>query len=296
MVSEMLSRIHIITLVEQPIDGSALESSLFVSYNIDLLSRTSIETTFLSIFSNKSSQPFSLTISYDKKVPDIDYWLEKLCLILSHPSYTRVDNKQLIGVFDLENVFINTLVKELENQGFFDLLFVDVTQNKSPSFVYSEDILTEEDFYNWYIQVLTNSSSLPDIFINFRDHKSINRFLELRKKTEEKFHTAEPKLYELIKQVYSKSEEISEHRQLINGLREDLSSKEAYLDYILGKFQQDENDGDLSFNHIMNIKKFYHYEYEILPLWYKRFGHIIKVILGRRTFRSLFNHNAKKYK
>jgi hypothetical protein len=40
----------------------------------------------------------------------------------------------------------------------------------------------------------------------------------------------------------------------------------------------------------------YHKEYEILPLWYKRFGHIIKVIMGKRSFRSLFNHNVKKYK
>jgi len=29
-------------------------------------------------------------------------------------------------------------------------------------------------------------------------------------------------------------------------------------------------------------------EYESLPLWYKRFGHIIKVLTGKRTFKSLF--------
>ena len=32
----------------------------------------------------------------------------------------------------------------------------------------------------------------------------------------------------------------------------------------------------------------YHDEYEVLPLWYKRFGHIIKVFTGKRTFKSLF--------
>ncbi|HEY0434266.1 MAG TPA: hypothetical protein VGC95_10365 [Chitinophagaceae bacterium] len=42
--------------------------------------------------------------------------------------------------------------------------------------------------------------------------------------------------------------------------------------------------------------EWYHREYEVLPLWYKRFGHIIKVITGKRTFRSLFRDDDKKYK
>lgn len=47
---------------------------------------------------------------------------------------------------------------------------------------------------------------------------------------------------------------------------------------------------------IDEIAEFYNNEYEILPLWYKRFGHIIKVLSGKRSFRSLFNDNVKKYK
>lgn len=43
------------------------------------------------------------------------------------------------------------------------------------------------------------------------------------------------------------------------------------------------------------ILQFYKYEYEILPLWYKRFGHILKVMMGKRSFRSLFDKKAKKY-
>src|SRR5258708_8290749 len=47
---------------------------------------------------------------------------------------------------------------------------------------------------------------------------------------------------------------------------------------------------------IDEIAEFYNNEYEILPLWYKRFGHILKVLSGKRSFRSLFNDNVKKYK
>jgi hypothetical protein len=37
-----------------------------------------------------------------------------------------------------------------------------------------------------------------------------------------------------------------------------------------------------------DILAWYKKEYEILPLWYKKFGHIIKVLTGKRTFKSLF--------
>ncbi len=44
------------------------------------------------------------------------------------------------------------------------------------------------------------------------------------------------------------------------------------------------------------VLNWYHTEYETLPLWYKRLGHIIKAIMGKRSFRSLFNDNIKKNK
>jgi len=34
----------------------------------------------------------------------------------------------------------------------------------------------------------------------------------------------------------------------------------------------------------------------VLPLWYKRLGHIIKVVMGKRSFKSLFSDKVKKYR
>ncbi|MGZ8510931.1 MAG: hypothetical protein ACXWWA_11160, partial [Chitinophagaceae bacterium] len=45
-----------------------------------------------------------------------------------------------------------------------------------------------------------------------------------------------------------------------------------------------------------DVLNWYRREYEILPLWYKRVGHIIKVVMGKRRFRSLFRDDVKKYK
>lgn len=37
-----------------------------------------------------------------------------------------------------------------------------------------------------------------------------------------------------------------------------------------------------------SIADWYNKEYEVLPLWYKRFGHIVKVMTGKRSFKSLY--------
>jgi hypothetical protein len=44
------------------------------------------------------------------------------------------------------------------------------------------------------------------------------------------------------------------------------------------------------------INAFYHNEYEVLPLWFKRLGHVIKVVMGKRTFTSLYDKGKKKYR
>lgn len=37
-----------------------------------------------------------------------------------------------------------------------------------------------------------------------------------------------------------------------------------------------------------DIRNWYHNEYEVLPLWFKRLGHIVKVMTGKKSFKSLF--------
>ena len=68
--------------------------------------------------------------------------------------------------------------------------------------------------------------------------------------------------------------------------REDLWQKRAqlYLSFLtLSK--------EIGQSEYYGVKEWYHKEYEVLPLWYKQFGHIIKVLSGKRSFKSLFNKN-----
>jgi hypothetical protein len=63
--------------------------------------------------------------------------------------------------------------------------------------------------------------------------------------------------------------------------------------------QNGSSDSQRIYNHLINeveylktnrknILDWYAKEYEVLPKWYKRFGHIIKVLMRKRTLKSLF--------
>lgn len=91
-------------------------------------------------------------------------------------------------------------------------------------------------------------------------------------------------IHRLAIERFAAGEEAARQRREIGRLREERRIMEELLE--LGK-KHDE---------VSYILRFYRNEYEILPLWYKRFGHIIKVIQGKRSFRSLFDKSVKKYK
>ena len=67
-------------------------------------------------------------------------------------------------------------------------------------------------------------------------------------------------------------------------LQEMLSNAESTISLIRTKYKEDYN----------LLFRWYHREYESLPLWYKRFGHILKVLTGQRSLRSIFDVRAKR--
>ncbi|HTI07080.1 MAG TPA: hypothetical protein VL832_00955 [Puia sp.] len=70
-----------------------------------------------------------------------------------------------------------------------------------------------------------------------------------------------------------------------NMLQEMLNNAETTISLIKDSYKKDYH----------RLFKWYHKEYEVLPLWYKRFGHLIKVFMGQRSFKSLFNGSERKY-
>ena len=138
-----------------------------------------------------------------------------------------------------------------------------------------------------------------DVFHNYEDHLK-NKFLNNRYigiKTDgfieviEKLRAAEhtlltevPLQYKILQEHKNKENQIIKLQEELRLTKIDLENQKTYLKVI--------KDADEA----GKIDRFYFNEYEILPLWYKKFGHLLKVLMGKRSFRSLFDNNVKKYK
>ncbi|GAB2533629.1 glycosyltransferase [Rufibacter soli] len=72
----------------------------------------------------------------------------------------------------------------------------------------------------------------------------------------------------------------------------------SFYEEQLTEFKEKHDSLSFQYNEVINkfsfyeenyyeLKKWYHKEYEVLPVWYKRIGHIIKALKGEKTFKSL---------
>ncbi len=102
--------------------------------------------------------------------------------------------------------------------------------------------------------------------------------------------SAESALRERSPQFYALLEAHEELEEKFNSLQRKYDASALELQH-----QQQYVDTLRSGHAAKEIQDFYTREYEILPLWYKRFGQVLKVLGGKRTFRSLFRDNTKKY-
>lgn len=102
----------------------------------------------------------------------------------------------------------------------------------------------------------------------------------------ESYLQKEPLLSEGLREYIARRQEneilLSENRKL----KQQQAADQKTIGVIRTKYKDDYE----------NLFKWYHNEYEILPMWYKKIGQLIKVIMGKRTFKSLFSDDVKKYK
>ena len=104
------------------------------------------------------------------------------------------------------------------------------------------------------------------------------------RQAEEAFRQKSPALYDLIRQHIQLGNELALLQEKQLQTSSELAHQQQYVEVLR------------SGNAARELQEYYTREYEILPMWYKRFGHIVKVLTGKRTFRSLFRDDVKKYK
>lgn len=111
-----------------------------------------------------------------------------------------------------------------------------------------------------------------------------SRLYEMAEQEEAAVKATNPGLYEMAVHTRSVLSENEYLKKKNSGMMNELDNYKSHIDILKSSHQANE------------LQQYYNREYEALPLWYKRFGHIIKVITGKRSFRSLFNNKIKKQK
>jgi len=140
-----------------------------------------------------------------------------------------------------------------------------------------------------YYEALKATKKPSQIFLMINTPEKFETILAGIKRTEDEFQVQLPHQYYLLQELSSMAHQ---HQQLLvqlGLLHEKLDSQARYNSFY-------RNADERYKKQILEIVDFYKNEYEILPLWFKQLGHVLKVVIGKRTFKSLFNDNVKKYK
>jgi len=115
--------------------------------------------------------------------------------------------------------------------------------------------------------------TLPVIFLHCGDPSGAIRVLDLLSTLENDLEATNP-LFRIALLLGRINKDLQRKRQLLAITEFDNKNKTDYV-----AMQKVE---------LLKTLQWYEDQYEVLPLWYKRFGHIIKVFMGKRSFKSLF--------
>ena len=258
------------------------------------------------VFTEEKHRSFTITLDLSEPLPEREntkQWYEMLCLTLGHLQYQKIENQPVLNIYHFTTGFQNLhdeLLHRLHLQGFGQVTIRYLNSKAVPAASRHLLLLVEnwqENAWDWFYplyrkQVVYSTSALP-VFIS----KSLPlvEILQCRDRADRKIEQEESDLFYLMREVRRCSGELARTRQSWKLTAEELKSKKDYVDFLLGKMRRD-NDEDSGVTDIVRLKRFYQHEYEVLPLWYKQFGHVIKVLMGKRTLKSLWRDDVKKYR
>jgi hypothetical protein len=196
-----------------------------------------------------------------------------------------------------DSAYISLFQQKCKDQGYNDIDYVQIDANNNichstipGKWISLDSAENEKDLVSAYKEILRSNES-PESFLLFFMHSTgqlhnLSQALEL---VENNLLLDFPAIYYLLQKNRFSDAKQRELQSEIGLLNESFDSLKSYYTFY--------NEPDTGYKRKINeIVDFYKNEYEILPLWYKRLGHVIKVLMGKRTFRSLFNDNVKKYK
>jgi hypothetical protein len=148
----------------------------------------------------------------------------------------------------------------------------------SPVFFDQKVLLAE------YVTLFNTEKKCDRVFYLKDFYEDISSMYRMFQRAEEEMKLQYPQLYMMAIDMQLLSIENAHMTKVNEYVTDELNNYKAHVEILSSSHEA------------KTLQLYYDKEYEILPLWYKQFGHIIKVIMGKRSFRSLFDNNVKKSK
>lgn len=178
---------------------------------------------------------------------------------------------------------IDGLQQAAKAQGYLQLHIRNLQPGANEAAVYASN--NTSSIQQAYTGILNNAA--PDtnaLYIKVLQPGDMTTVNQVLAAAETLFQQQNPMLYSLKQQVKQLQHQVQQLEMLSGAAQQEINN------------QVEHNRILRSSSQATALQNYYNNEYEVLPLWYKRLGHLIKVFTGKRTFRSLFNDNVKKYK
>ena len=240
---------------------------------------------------------------FEKKISES--WLNDFAGLLCDMNYTKLGNKKLVG-YNASHPHAIKIISQiqafLETQGFANILYIPMQEEIIIDDIYIQKINSgvEDSAYQRMLNTIRNTSYPLQLYFDLTDLKNGPQNIRVISESLSNRLSQAAVDKDMLSRVYMLKKALDEQNDKNKTLHSTLITNNTYIDFlesiIYGGEEEMDGAGNYKYSEMIKIKRFYHYEYEILPLWYKRFGHILKVLTGKRTFRSLFNDNVQKYK
>lgn len=276
-----------------------LPENAFLSYRITSANRSRIDDFIQKVLQKEN--PFCMMIDLHDDALGTGDEFEKiipgLVSLSFHYKYSKPGQDHPLIIFDspAEDIdkYVSIIKDRFKEQGYENVEATIINSSTN-----NDDVIKGKNLY-FHLQQTSNAlltsynnllstiaSTNYALFLFLAYPNLLPDLLNTISQAELQFKNANAQAYHLLEENFALAKKEQELQKKAGILAEQLESLKNY-----------QNPSDSRYKkQITELLYFYKYEYEILPLWYKQFGHIIKVLRGQRTFKSLFKDNVKKYK
>lgn len=270
---------------------SDLIPSVYLSNIVDLEKPIDSEKLLRQYFTAPVKFHFNITLS-NLTASNIEE-INKVFLLFAHPKYLQTEKGCSLFLMNIQRSEISSLTRLVrsyfQKQGMaeMDLVFFNTDTLSSPFYIHINEqqqthLKSEEEFSAFYKNYLNKSYNFYDMFIiNKSTGQNIKKVLQYLTGLNGEAKAGAPYLFKNLQELKLVKSENSKLKQVTDQQKKELEIMKELFNI------------NAAHNEMEYVLKFYHSEYEVLPLWYKRFGHIVKVMMGKRSFKSLFNDKHK---